>query len=402
MSIESTKRRLSRVIVLVLILVLAAACGGTAATPESVPAPTTRPIIRPTVTPIASPTLAPSATPAVSLPPTADARLMTSFPPDVDPLTGEQVADPGVLNRRPLAIKIGDSIETGVRPQAGASQADWVIEHETEGGIPRWTAIFYSQTPARVGGTRSCRIIDTEIPAIFKSLLACSGMSGGTREFYIKPSDFNQEKRFFSPDFGDGAPMFYRRDNAPPPHNLFVDPAEIWKAADQRGANARPDLSGLTFSTQPITPGRTTSEIKLKYGSETDLWRYDPTITTCGGSLPGCWLRWSAGVPHTDALNGQQLSAANVIVIYVNHVEDVRYLEEDYGAFKAFGIQIQLWNDGPVRVFRDGQEFGGKWQRYNRSDMLTFVDPSDNPIPLKPGKTWVELVRLDAPVDVKP
>ncbi|HTP10934.1 MAG TPA: DUF3048 domain-containing protein, partial [Anaerolineae bacterium] len=367
--------------------------------PTALPAsPTVRSIIkptdRPTITPIASstPTLPPTATP--------DTRLIDLTAPDVNPLTGEKVSDPDVLNRRPLAIKIGDSWEVGVRPQAGASYADWVVEHESEGGIPRWTAIFYGQTPQYVGGTRSCRIIDNEIPAIFKSLLACSGMSGGTREFYLKPSDFNQQHRFFTPDFGDYTPMFYRSDNAPAPHNLMVVPAEIWKEADKRGSNTKPDLSGLTFAGQPLSAGRPTSQVSLKYGSETETWKYDPEATTCG-TVKGCWLRWSGGVPHTDALNGQQLSAANVIVVYANHVEDKRYLEEDYGAFKAFGLQIQIWGSGAVRLFRDGQEFGGKWERVNRDDMLTYVDPNGNPIPLKPGKTWLEVVNLGTPLDTK-
>jgi hypothetical protein len=393
---------LSRRFAFVLLMIAAAilaACSNAPTSPVVQPAsPTPRSIVKPanraTVTPIASPT------PAVTLAPTPDTRIVNLSAPDVNPLTGEKVSDPAVLNRRPLAIKIGDSWEIGVRPQAGASFADWVFEHESEGGIPRWTAIFYGNTPDRVGGTRSCRIIDNEIPAIFKSLLACSGMSGGTREFYLKPSDINQEKRFFTPDFGDYTPMFYRSDNAPVPHNLMVVPAEIWKEADQRGSNTKPDLSGLTFSAVPLSSGRPTTEIKLKYGSETELWQYDPEATTCG-STKGCWLRWSAGAPHTDALNGQQLNAANVIVAYVNHVEDKRYLEEDYGAFKAFGLQIQIWNEGPVRIFRDGQEFGGKWVRINRDDMLTFIDPDGKPIPLKPGKTWVEVVNLGTPLDTK-
>lgn len=148
-----------------LLAVVLVACDSPAtpaasAAPTTAPVATQRPIIKPTVTPIASPTLAATATPAASPTPTPDSRIMTTFAPDVNPLTGEKVTDPTVLNRRPLAIKIGNSIEVGVRPQAGASYADWVIEHESEGGIPRWTAVFYSQTPARVGGTRSCRIID--------------------------------------------------------------------------------------------------------------------------------------------------------------------------------------------------------------------------------------------------
>ena len=106
-------------------------------------------------------------------------------------------------------------------------------------------------------------------------------------------------------------------------------------------------------------------------------------------------------MPHTDALNGQQLSVANVIVVYANHVEDGRYLEEDYGAFKAFGIQIQLWNSGPFKLFRDGQEFDGTWSRTERDQMLKFTDAAGNLMPLKPGKTWLELQRLDASIDVK-
>ncbi len=388
-------------ILLLIIVASLTACGGNSASTTTLPAsPTARAIIKPTskpTVPIVSPT--PTVPPA-SPTPTPDARLIDLTAPNVDLLTGENVSDPAVLNRRPLAIKIGDSWEAGVRPQAGASYADWVVEHESEGGIPRWTAIFYSNTPTRVGGTRSCRIIDNEIPAIFKSLLACSGMSGGTREFYLRPSDINQQKRFFTPDFGDYTPMFYRSDSAPIPHNLMVVPAEIWKEADKRGSNAKPDLSGLTFSTEPLSPGRPTSQIGLKYGSETETWKYDPEAATCG-VIKGCWLRWSGGVPHTDALNGQQLSAANVIVAYANHVEDKRYLEEDYGAFKAFGLQIQLWNEGPVRIFRDGQEFGGKWVRVNRDDLLTFVDPNGKPIPLKPGKTWLEVVNLGTPLETK-
>ena len=158
--------------------ILIGGCGSTPVSPTIVSAsPTVRPIVkptdRPTVTPIASPT---STVPPITPTPTAEARLINLTAPDVNPLTGEKVTDPAVLNRRPLAIKIGDSWENGVRPQAGASLADWVFEHESEGGIPRWTAIFYGQTPKYVGGTRSCRIIDNEIPAIFKSIiiLACS------------------------------------------------------------------------------------------------------------------------------------------------------------------------------------------------------------------------------------
>jgi hypothetical protein len=34
--------------------------------------------------------------------------------------------------------------------------------------------------------------------------------------------------------------------------------------------------------------------------------------------------------------------------------------------------------------------------------MLKFLDPTGQPITLKPGKTWVELINLGAKIDVKP
>lgn len=389
--------RVIRSVWLMIPIVLLAACG------SSNPATSTP---RPTLTqiPIIKPTTFPTVTPLPTAAPTVDPHVVATFAPDINPLTGEKVSDPNVLNRRPLEIVIANSNEVGVRPQSGTSYADWVFEHETEApGITRWGAIFYSRAPNGVGSDRSCRIIDDELPAIFKSLLACSGMSGGTREFYIKPSDFNQEQRFFSPDFGDGAPMFYRTDTAAPPHNLFVNPAEVWKAADQRGSNTKPDLKGFAFAANPIAPGAPATDVALAYHSSTVEWKYNASTNTCS-SLGGCYLRWNDGALHTDALNGQQLSAANLIVIYVNYTEDHRYLEEEYGALKLYGWQIQLWGDsaGNVQIFRDGQEFDGQWSRPTRPDTLSFNDAKGQPIPLKPGNMWVELVKWDANVTVKP
>jgi len=370
--------------------------------PELAPTATPLPQILITPTPRA-PTL-PPASPA----PTADTRLISTFDPDVNPLTGEKVGEPAVLQRRPLAIKVANSNEPGVRPQSGISFADLVFEHEAEGGITRWTAIFLGRAPAAVGSNRSCRIIDADLPAMYKSLLACSGFSGGTREYYIKPTEIYAERRMFSPDFGDGAPMFYRTDATFPPHNLYVDPAAAWEEAARRGINGPQELAGMTFSTEPIGSGSPASHVLIPYGAERAEWRYAPASTTCS-SRGGCYLRWSDGAVHVDALNGQQLSAANVVIVYANHVEDRRYFE-DVALGGHYSIQIQIWNDpsnpslpgGRAQVLRDSQVFEGQWSRPGRFDMLTFLDADGDPIPLKPGTTWFQVVRLNTLVQVEP
>jgi hypothetical protein len=243
---------------------------------------------------------------------------------------------------------------------------------------------------------------------MYKSLLACSGFSGGTREYYIKPTEFYAEGRVLSPDFGDDGDMFFRTTTASPPHNLFVDPEAIWAEATRRGINEPQNLTGMVFSDEPIESGQAANSVLIPYRAERAEWRYDPNASTCS-SQPGCYLRWSDGVMHTDALNGQQLSAANVVIIYANHVEDGRYLE-DVAAGGHYSIQIQIWNDptnpnlpgGRAQVIRDGQLAEARWSRPGRFDMFRFIDEEGNPIPLKPGITWFQLVRLDAEVSIEP
>lgn len=384
---------------------LAAACTAPSdITPTSPSDPTRTPLPQIQITPTAGATATPSITPF----PTADTRLITTFRPDVNPLTGEPVGDPAVLQRRPLAIKVANSSEQTVRPQSGVSYADIVFEHETEVAVTRWTAIFLSQAPARVGSNRSCRIIDADLPAMYKSLLACSGFAVGTREYYIKPTEIYQEGRVLSPDFGDSAPMFYRTDISFPPHNLFVDPAAVWEEADRRGINQPQDLTGMIFSLAPLEPGAPTTHLVIPYPGQRTEWRYDPQAATCSRQT-GCYLRWTDGEIHTDALNGQQLSAANIAIVYAVHAKDVRYFEDAHGA-GFFSVQIQIWNDpanpsqpgGRAQILRDGQVFEGQWSRPSRFEMLKFIDADGNPIPLKPGITWFQMVRPEQDVQIEP
>lgn len=331
----------------------------------------------------ATPTPLPTLTPTVPPDPWGE-----PFPPDVNPLTGLRVSDPAVLNRRPLAIKISNYPPV-VRPQSGLDRADLVFEHYAEGGVTRFTAVFLSQDAEPVGSVRSARLIDLEIPAMFQAILAYSGASAGVNA-RIRASDFVE--RALSPDFGVGAPIFWRipREGVALEHTLFTSTRRLWEEATRRGINTRPDLRGMVFSEQPPPGGQPASTLIVPYRVEPVTWRYD------AGS--GRWFRWTAGQPHTDALTGRQLSAANVVVMYAHH-QTTDILEDRLG---NYSIEIQIWGSGPVQIFRDGQVFHGQWQRSRRQEMLRFVDAQGRPIPLKPGNTWFEVVPLDMRVQSAP
>ncbi|MCD6553712.1 MAG: DUF3048 domain-containing protein, partial [Anaerolineae bacterium] len=210
-------------------------------TPTLTPSPTATPSPTPTWTPTPLPTATPTLTPTPTSTPTVETKSSAaqeaaassapaSSPPsantgltggglgsleppttagaygsvplvpmaaDVCPLTGLKV-DQAKLERRPLAVKISNAPAI-VRPQAGLSFADVVFEHYAEGNLTRFTAIFLSRDCAKIGSIRSARLIDLEIPAMFKSMFAYSGASIGVKE-EIRKSDFFD--RVITPDFG--------------------------------------------------------------------------------------------------------------------------------------------------------------------------------------------------------
>jgi hypothetical protein len=303
------------------------------------------------------------------------------------PLTGLEVSDPALLDRRPLAIKVQNAAIA--RPQFGLPQADIVYEHLTEAAITRFTAIYLCQPVEKIGSTRSARFIDLEIPAMYKSLMAFSGTSSGLYPKFLNADFYDRE---FCYGWGLHSDAFYRdtelrAQGIPIEHTLFADPAKIWAIADKLGINQRQDLQGLTFDRQPLDGGQPATHIHIPFPSR------DMVVDYYYDDSTGTYLRWDEGEPHLDAASGQQISVTNVVVAYATHVDADFY--EDEPRRNHPSVQIQLWGTGPVVVFRDGQAFEGIWARPKRDEMVVFRDATGQiPITLKPGNTWIELVPL--------
>jgi len=303
---------------------------------------------------------------------------------NVCPLTGLPVADASLLERRPIAVKISNSPAI-VRPQAGIASADVLFEHYAEGRLTRFTAVFLSRDVSKIGSIRSARLIDLEIPAMFKSMFTFSGASAGVLG-RLRASDFVD--RIISPDFGHHSP--FQRIPAPGKayeHTLFSDTPTLEQVMVSRGLKARQDLSGWVFSEQTPPGGTSGSRLKVSYRADsvTAEYAYDAGA--------GGYRRSTAGVSHGDELTGQQVVVKNVVVLYAKHVESD--ILEDTWAGGHYSIEIQVWGSGVARVFRDGQMYDVRWERPNRSDLVRFVDGEGKPFPLKPGNTWIQLVPLD-------
>ena len=349
-----------------------AGCGGSSdVSPTSTPTRTPPPETPATPTPI-PPTATPLPTPTPTL------------SPYVNPLTGERVDDPSVLDRVPVAIKVTNWPPQHVRPQAGINAADLIFEHYNEGYFAsRWTAIYLSEDPVRVGPVRSGRLIDLHLPAIYKAIFACWGFSNGVQAIF-RESDLYPDwvVSYSLPQTLDPDP-FYRDESRDVPleHTGYTDPARVRAWAEQRGMNNPQDLRGMVFTDEPTVEGEPATYIQIPWRDLNTEWRYDEASER--------YLRWSDGAPHTDFLDGQQLSAANVVVLYVPHW-NTDIVEDPHSG--AFSINFDLQNSNRATIFRDGICIEGYWQRWSRWGMLTVTNVESNTIPFKVGNTFFEVI----------
>jgi hypothetical protein len=302
------------------------------------------------------------------------------------------VADPRLLQRRPIAIKLSNSPPSYTRPQSGLNETDWVFEHTTEGGITRFTAIVYGKTPVRVGPIRSARLIDVELPAIFDAALVFSGASVGVNR-RLNSSDFSARI------IRSAAEGYYRTgEDKPYEHTLYGRPEGFWKALDDMGQNMPPTFNTtLAFRSQAPPDGQPAGQFTVDYNWTLVEWRFDPEIER--------YRRWADGEVHGDGNTDEQVTAANVIVISPVHVEDPTICEEiREGTCRHLSVQIQIWGSGNATIFRDGKRYDATWQRLGRNDLLTFIDAAGQPFPLQIGNSWVQVVPtwLNSPLTVTP
>lgn len=351
-------------------------------TPSSVPTEDS-PTLPPSTTPTVAPTETPTQTPT---PPPPEIIGPDSYPEGINPLTGLPVDDPALLDRRPLLIKISNAPPV-VRPQSGTSYADLIVEHYAEGGWTRFSAIFYSRGVDHIGSVRSVRLIDLELAPAYDALVAFSGGSLGVVDMIRESSLYPYN--VISPHFGYGQPYFVRfpRPGLATEHTMFTNTEMLWQWAEEHNVRRTPHIlsePGMAFCAVPPEGGIPASVARLDYARTGVMWRYDP--------LSGRYLRWTDGVPHTDALTGEQLAFSNVIVISAYH-EEVELFPEKYGGEEK-SLYIELQGEGPATLLRDGLAYEGRWHRANDKSTFTFTGPDGEPLLLKPGTTFFQVIRV--------
>jgi hypothetical protein len=367
-------------IFLVFLSMVLAACGpAPTLAPTATSTSTEIPTITSTATPLptATPTLAP--TPAYPV----EGYGPANFPAGVDPLTGLQVANPALLDRRPMVIKV-PNIPRTVRPQWGLSMADIVFEYYCEEGATRLAAIFYGNDANMVGPIRSGRFIDVDIVRGYKAVFAFGYAYAAEWNRFIK-SEFANRLVVESP----GTPL--TRYDPKGYDYLMVNTADLSAYATKKGFNGVQNLNNMLFKLPAPAGGQPATQAFVRYsGVIYNRWDFDASN--------GKYLRYADNVDDynnnneqyaqlTDRLNNRPIAFDNVVVLVVNHKV---YSIDSNGTII---YDIQLIGSGNAYAFRDGQVYQVKWQR-NDPDVVSLTNPDGTPFAFKPGTTWFEVVGL--------
>ena len=333
-------------VILALAAALVAGCSGSGKDSAGSPTPTAG---SPTPTPT------PSASP-VSVP--------------LNPLTGTPVG----VNNQVLAVKI-DNTQPAF-PQQGVENADVVYLEEVEGGLTRLCAVFSSNLPGRLGPVRSVRETDIELLAPYgKVAFAFSGGNKGVLpKVHASPLIDVSVDRVSS--------KYYRVfGGRHAPYNLFTNPRALLAAKPN---SARVHDVGFHFGTAS-TPGTPAHSFSIAFLRARATWTWSPA--------EGRWLLAMNGRPDR-VVGGAQIGADNVIVQLVT-IQRSRFSDVN-GVTSPITRTV---GSGRTMYFRDGTVTAGTWSR-SGSHATVYRDANGKPYLLKPGKTWVILVRKGTNVPV--
>jgi hypothetical protein len=287
----------------------------------------------------------------------ASTSTSTTVPADpVMPLTGLPIEDPALAGRSALVVKIDNHPDA--RPQSGLNQADIVFEENVE-HLTRFAAVFQTTAPDPVGPIRSGRTQDVELlGSLNKPIFAWSGGNPGVTKA-INGSDFvvaNVQTNARS------ASKSYRSRDRTAPHNLYAQGSGLFTMTEGAAAAVGADSAG----------------VDLKMDGVNVSWKFD--------TKSGTYLRFQGGKAHNDNSLGQ-VNAVNVVVLVV----DYQPSQVDTKSPEA-----QTTGTGEVFVFSAGKVVHGKWTRDQRLHPYALTADDGTPIQLTPGRTWVELARVDS------
>jgi hypothetical protein len=360
----------ARVIVAV-VATLAVGCGSTPS-PSSTGTATTSPV----ATSSSSAPSPPASAPAPSIDPSADVAA------DLDGV----FTSPGLAHRLPLAVSIDDN--RVARPQSGFNAASIVWQAPADGYESRYLMIFQELDASNVGPVRSARIYLAQWAADLRAGFAHYGGDLLSRNWMTA----NAGQLFTNLDgLGAGNPAYHRISSRQAPHNAYTSTADLWRVAARLGGPATFDPSGHVRPFRDDSPAGdrgTSQQISVPYNTVKVGYAYDPQTNA--------YLRSLDGKPQIDPLDGKQVTARTVVVLYMTFHTSAT-IEPGYNARPVLGFI----GTGNAQVFMEGRMVAATWSKAGVTDPTLILDANGHEIPFVRGRIFFQVVPIGTKIGVR-
>ena len=295
-----------------------------------------------------------------------------------NPLTGQPI-DPARLQERIFVARYGN--EPAVNDYFGIGAPDLVFEELMDNlNTTRFTTVWLGGDAPQIGPLRSFRSTTIQVAQMFDAPMASSGAVGPNQVFAYQAGIEDLDERCSS------GPYFNNPRGGGYQNRVLTSSANLRAFMANNGLDKGVTVRPFTFSDTPPAGGQPANRVVIPYpnrGFYEVEWRYDPGT--------GRYARFSGSQrnPLVDGNNGQQVTAANVVIIDVQH--DLTDLVEDI--VNSYSVRTYIvGKEGDATIVRDGVAIQGRWRVTDKFNGLELVDADGNPIPLKPGNTWFQVV----------
>ncbi|WP_213819000.1 DUF3048 domain-containing protein [Garciella nitratireducens] len=294
-------------------------------------------------------------------------------PKGISPFTGLSYDGDG----RGIIVQIENTAQS--RPQSGISKADLIYEMEVESQITRLTAFFLSEYPDKVGPVRSTRKQhiylwkEWDYPYVF---YGGSQPKGQNIYEIIKNLEIQAPKI----DGMETQNSFFRSKDRSSPHNAYIDLSNVIKYA----YHYQPKQRSIYFDPKSVLKGTEGGKVRFSYNKKNEIfYLYNEKSKE--------YERFINGEPMIDQENQKQVTTKNIIIQYANH----------YKVPSTVYTNIDLVGSGKAMYFTEGIMRTGTWKRKDIHSFTLYYDENGKELPLRPGKTFIQIVRPEIAVNVE-
>ena len=307
----------------------------------------------------------------------------------------------------PLAVMIENHQEA--RPQSGLSKADVIYEIVAEGGITRFLGIFYCQDPGQLGPIRSARTYFIDFASEYGDFPLYAHVGGanqpGPADAISQLSTYGWTSHNDLNQFSIGFPTFWRDydrlgHTVATEHTMYSTALKLWEYAakqrkltnvDEDGKSWDSSFTPYKFVDDPAASERASAQsINLEYWNNSEYfvdWKYDPKSNL--------YKRENGGASHLDKNTGKQITAKNVVVLFM------RESNANDGYENNVHLLYGTKGSGKAIVFKDGKKITATWKKQSRTARTILTDQSGKEIVFNRGLIWFHILATDGTVNVK-